>query len=158
MASPTPKPTKLKVLTGNPGKRKINDQEPEPTAGVPDCPSNLSHEAAKAWKRLAPMIHDMGVLTVVDGSALERMCETYAEIIQYQKDIDEGGATYRSTTDSGASIIKSNPAVSMLANADRRFKAYLVEFGLTPASRSKLKTDKPKAKDTDKGDMGDYFS
>lgn len=27
----------------------------------------------------------------------------------------------------------------MLADADRRFKSYLVEFGLTPAARSKVK-------------------
>jgi phage terminase small subunit len=34
----------------------------------------------------------------------------------------------------------------MLADADRRFKSYLVEFGLTPAARSKvqIKDDEPK--------------
>ncbi|MNY64462.1 Phage terminase, small subunit [compost metagenome] len=43
-------------------------------------------------------------------------------------------------------MIKANPAVAMLADVDRRFKSYLVEFGLTPAARSKvqIKDDEPK--------------
>jgi phage terminase small subunit len=31
----------------------------------------------------------------------------------------------------------------MLADADRRFKAWLVEFGLTPAARSKVHVQNP---------------
>ena len=41
----------------------------------------------------------------------------------------------------GGFLIKANPAVAMLADADRRFKSYLVEFGLTPAARTKVKVD-----------------
>ena len=36
-----PKPTRLKVLTGNPGKRPLNENEPRPEAHVPDCPPEL---------------------------------------------------------------------------------------------------------------------
>jgi len=31
-----PKPTRLKMLTGNPGKRPLNGNEPRPAAAVPD--------------------------------------------------------------------------------------------------------------------------
>ena len=33
-----PKPTRLKLLTGNPGKRPLNDDEPQPQAAIPECP------------------------------------------------------------------------------------------------------------------------
>ena len=54
--------------------------------------------------------------------------------------ITEEGRTYTVQTEGGF-LIKANPAVAMLADADRRFKSYLVEFGLTPAARTKVKVD-----------------
>ena len=48
-----PKPTALKVLEGNPGKRPLNDHEPIPPKGELKCPSWLLPEAKKEWKRLA---------------------------------------------------------------------------------------------------------
>ena len=36
-----PKPTRLKMLTGNPGKRPLNHDEPRPEAAIPECPPEL---------------------------------------------------------------------------------------------------------------------
>ena len=41
MAGRKPKPTALKKLEGNPGKRKLNTKEPVPEKGMPDCPKWL---------------------------------------------------------------------------------------------------------------------
>ena len=49
--------------------------------------------------------------------------------------------SYYTVQTEGGFLIKANPAVAMLADADRRFKSYLVEFGLTPAARTKVKVD-----------------
>lgn len=38
MAGRRPKPTHLKVVTGNPGKRKLNDKEPTPAKEIPGPP------------------------------------------------------------------------------------------------------------------------
>lgn len=35
MAGRRPKPSHLKVVTGNPGKRKLNDKEPTPIREIP---------------------------------------------------------------------------------------------------------------------------
>ena len=40
-----PKPTALKVLEGNPGKRPLNENEPKPENKAPRCPSWLEQEA-----------------------------------------------------------------------------------------------------------------
>lgn len=45
MAGRKPKPTEVKTLEGNPGKRKINTKEPMPGKGIPACPEWLLPEA-----------------------------------------------------------------------------------------------------------------
>ena len=45
MAGRKPKPTAIKKLEGNPGKRKLNKNEPVPAKGMPECPDWLLPEA-----------------------------------------------------------------------------------------------------------------
>lgn len=66
MAGRKPKPTALKKLEGNPGKRKLNTKEPVPEKGMPDCPKWLLPEAKEEWKRLCQKLSEMGVLTEID--------------------------------------------------------------------------------------------
>ena len=50
-----PKPTVLKLLDGNPGKRTINDREPARRQGIPEMPAGLERRSAKAeWNRIVP--------------------------------------------------------------------------------------------------------
>ena len=46
----TPKPTAIKQLEGNPGKRQLNTNEPKPKQKAPTCPKWLDDEAKKEWK------------------------------------------------------------------------------------------------------------
>ncbi len=46
-----PKPTALKVLEGNPGKRPLNLNEPKPEKKAPKCPSWLEPEAKKRMEK-----------------------------------------------------------------------------------------------------------
>ncbi|EMA1799431.1 phage terminase small subunit P27 family [Cronobacter turicensis] len=141
MAGRRPKPTHLKVVTGNPGKRALNKNEPKPAREIPSPPSHLTDWGKTAWGKLTVLLDGMGVLTVADSLALERLCDLYAEILQLRQIVDIEGRTYTTKTQMGDFLIKANPAVAMLADADRRFKSYLVEFGLTPAARSKVNVD-----------------
>jgi P27 family predicted phage terminase small subunit len=151
MAGRRPKPTVLKLVEGNPGKRKINKAEPKPKREIPSCPAYLSDVGKVAWGRLSVLLDRMGVLTEADGAALERLCDCYADILECRELIARDGRTYssvttRTTSEEGEettvqevkSLLKANPAVAMLRAADAQFKSYLVEFGLTPAARSKV--------------------
>jgi len=138
MAGRRPTPTHLKVVKGNPGKRALNKEEPKPRKAIPSPPAHLSDTGMVAWGRLTVLLDEMGVLTVADGFALERLCDTYCEILKFRSLLLAEGETYRVTTQSGDELIKAHPAQAMLADADRRFKGYLIEFGLTPAARSKV--------------------
>ncbi len=165
MAGRKPAPTHLKVITGNPGNRPLNKNEPKPDNGTPRMPSHLSPRAKRAWKKLCELLNQMGVLTLADGLALERLCDIYDEILELRKDIEKHGRTYESIKmlddDKGLPVaeqllIKPNPAVAMLSDADKRFKSYLVEFGLTPAARSKIQTNDGNGKKKD-SDLDSYF-
>ena len=61
MAGRKPKPTAIKKLEGNPGKRKLNTKEPIPAKGMPNCPEWLMPEAKKEWERRADLMNQRGV-------------------------------------------------------------------------------------------------
>jgi P27 family predicted phage terminase small subunit len=88
---------------------------------------------------LAPMLDRMGVLTLADGFALERLCECYAEIREHQTTLALLGSTYDTKSVAGEPMTRARPEVAMRSDADRRFAAYLAQFGLTPAARTKVK-------------------
>ena len=51
-----PKPTALKLLHGNPGKRPISDREPKPPKGETTCPKHLDATAKTEWKRIGLLL------------------------------------------------------------------------------------------------------
>ncbi len=75
----------LKELEGNPGKRQLNDYEPLPPLSMLRCPNYLLPEAKKEWRRLAPALIDMGVLTIADAVPFAAYCTAfYYKLTLYQ--------------------------------------------------------------------------
>ena len=81
LRGPAPKPTAIKRLEGNPGKRKLNETEPKPTMGVPECPDYLDDVAKKEWGRLTTILTAMKVLTEADYIALANLCQAYSTLM-----------------------------------------------------------------------------
>lgn len=74
-----PKPTPLKVLEGNRGKRGLNRNEPDPDYLDDLEPSAWLPDAAKVvWRELAFKLRKAKVLTVLDVPSLEKMCVAIA--------------------------------------------------------------------------------
>jgi phage terminase small subunit len=73
-----PKPTHLKVLMGNPGKRPLNANEPRPEVAIPDCPVELGEVARREWDRMAPQLASLRILTHLDRAALAAYCGAYS--------------------------------------------------------------------------------
>jgi phage terminase small subunit len=73
------KPTALKIIQGNPGKRPLNRHEPKP---APRCarPKFLNGRAARIWDEYAPELERIGVLTAVDGHLFAAWCTLAAEL------------------------------------------------------------------------------
>ena len=142
------KPTALKRLEGNPGKRKLNDREPQPGPGRPEMPPGLSRIARQEWKQIVPRLEQMGVLTTVDGKALAAYCSTYAQWMQAEKNIAKYGLVTAIVDPDGTGLVvlKANPAVKIKSESLRLMRAFLSDFGLTPASRARLVTNDDKGK------------
>lgn len=137
MAGRKPLPSHLKAVTGNAGKRPTNTREPKPRTGVPKCPPHLSKLAKSAWKRIAPELKAMGVLTLADGAGLELLVDAYAQYRAADDVIQDKGLTYMTESENGV-MHRARPEVAMRSDAWRRVRAMLAEFGLTPSSRSRV--------------------
>ena len=90
-----PTPTAIKELEGNPGKRKLNENEPKPERKAPACPKWLDKDARKEWHRLAKKMEAIGVLTEVDMAAFAAYCQSYARWKEAEEFITEHGTLVR---------------------------------------------------------------
>jgi P27 family predicted phage terminase small subunit len=132
-----PKPTALKVLEGNPGKRPLNNNEPKPEKKAPRCPSWLEPEAKKEWKRMAKTLEAIGVLTQIDAAAFAGYCQAYARWKEAEEFLSKHGTIFK--TPSG--YIQQVPQVSIAQTYLKIMKDFCSEFGLTPSARSRIRID-----------------
>ncbi|MBR0079634.1 MAG: phage terminase small subunit P27 family [Synergistaceae bacterium] len=129
-----PKPTAIKILEGNPGKRKLNENEPKPLKKAPPCPKWLEPEAKKEWRRLAKALEAMGVLTEADMAAFAGYCQSYARWKEAEERITDRGLVIR--TPSG--YPQQVPYISIAQQYLKLMQQFAEQFGLTPAARSRI--------------------
>ena len=130
-----PQPTALKVLKGtfdkNPQRR--NREEPTPPVSRPTCPRHLTRTAKAEWKRMVKELELLGVLTKVERGSLEQYCQTYSEWRHAHKTIEEDGRYYQ-----GQNGMIEHPAGRAMRAHAAMLAKYLIEFGMTPSSRTRL--------------------
>ena len=144
MSGPPPTPTYLKLLRGNPGKRKINRNEPQPTipARRPEPPAFLSAYAKEEWNLVAPEAFALHMLTALDTACLSAYVESYA----LWRTAEEALALMAANDPVMRGLIVKgkrgtaieNPLVYTARQAARDMVRYAGEFGFTPASRSRI--------------------
>lgn len=144
---PKPVPTKLKLARGS--RRPINLDEPKPKVARPRCPSHLSDSAKAEWRRISPILAREGLLTHLDGAALSLYCDAFAVWMEAKQKAAETSLVV--TTQKGNVIM--NPYVGIANTAAKQMLAILVEFGMTPSSRTRVTA----AKDGDAGDSKARF-
>jgi P27 family predicted phage terminase small subunit len=135
---PRPKPTAIRIAEGNRSRRPLNDREPKPCAVRPRMPKHLDKAAQREWRRLAPMLERMGVLTEADGIALANLCVDCSILQQAQESLSKTGLLSKSGR---SGLIHQSPLLNIIAITTDRVTRGLREFGLTPASRSRIQTN-----------------
>jgi P27 family predicted phage terminase small subunit len=146
------KPTAQKQLEGNPGKRALNEKEPKPEAAIPDCPDFIKGEARKEWDRIAVELYDLGILSKIDRAALTTYCAAWLDFVYASKQIDEQGEVLQSIRylKNGDEVYGGkylNPWVNLKLAAMDRLMRIASEFGMTPASRTRIKVEAPTEED-----------
>jgi P27 family predicted phage terminase small subunit len=133
-----PTPTALKLLTGNPGKRAINHAEPQAPAGIPEAPAFLDDTARAEWNSITIELHRMGMLSPIDKAALAAYCANYSTFAAAQAEVKKSGIVVKINGQPSP-----NPYLSAANKAAELMRKFLVEFGLTPSSRSRIRANPP---------------
>ncbi|WP_243077734.1 phage terminase small subunit P27 family [Pantoea sp. MQR6] len=141
MSGPPRIPTALRLVKGNPSKRALNKAEPKPPSGVPLIPKHFNKQEKYWFKRIGEELDCSGVISKLDGMALELLIGAYVEWRKHRDVIDQVGETYNVTNMAGETLVKAHPQVAMMSDAWKRLRAMMSEFGMTPASRSKVSSD-----------------
>ena len=89
------------------------------------------------------------LLTHGDYAALIGYCQAFAEVRWAIADVEEHGRTY--WTERGN--LAKNPAVMILKDAMSRLRQFALEFGMTPASRSRVHAPPPAEEEDDLGKL-----
>ena len=133
-------PEHLKVVRGTDRADRRNEAAPKPDRGRPSAPSRLSAVGREMWGYVVKLTDDAGVLTELDALAVEQLVEAYSDWREARDIVDAEGTHYETENANGGKMIRAHPAVAMRSDAARRFQSLMAEFGLTPASRSKVNT------------------
>lgn len=136
-----PKPNRLRVIEGNPGKRPLRDDEPQYAAiDIPAPPPWLAPLATEKWHELAPQLAGTRVLTGVDLHNLEMFCQAYSRWRDAEDIVRRTGVVVE--TPFGP---KKNPACTIINETGRQLASFGSLLGLDPSSRTRIGVggDKP---------------
>lgn len=145
---PKSMPDNIRLITGNAGHRPLT-QKPgvlQPDVQIPDCPSHLSPEAKKEWKRVAPELFKIRIISELDRAALAAYCQAYGRWVDFEKRIkelnDEGkaqGSKDRGLVDLTPNGFKQMSVYLQISNrAVEQMHKFMAEFGMTPANRARI--------------------
>ena len=137
---PPPQPTALRILRGNPSKRPLPKNEAQPRNGIPPCPRHIQGEARKEWRRTSRELAACGLLTSVDRAALAAYCQAWARWVQAEDVLRKAGVLVK--TPNG--MLVQSPILAVANRAMDQMRAFLVEFGMTPAARTRIQVQAPK--------------
>ena len=136
-----PIPTALKIARGNPGKKRLNLDEPKPSIAskCPNPPTWICQYAKLTWRRMAPELYKRGLLTVIDHHALAVYCQSIAEYREAIKNIQKNGALLSLET----GYKYPNPYLSIKNKAIGVIRQFAIELGMSPSARVHLKVTEP---------------
>lgn len=131
---PAPKPTNLRVLHGE-EERRINRHEPQPPTHETVPPAWLSPAAVEVWQRLAPTLHDRGLLTAWDVDTFAILCDAVAQYQAASALVARSGLLVKGQR---GTEVRKNPAMQVVRDTAQTVRAFAQEFGLTPSARTQL--------------------
>jgi P27 family predicted phage terminase small subunit len=170
---PVPQPAQLHLVKNDPrklGKDRLAamlDETVRPAVEIPEWPADLVPQAsllvlpgsvkatraagsaialeAKAeWERIAPHLAKLGLISQIDRAALVRYCFWWAVgLAASQRILELGEAALVNETPSGYK--QMGVWMQIAKSADAEMKAYLVQFGMSPAARARVTPADPQA-------------
>jgi P27 family predicted phage terminase small subunit len=128
-------PIEIQKLRGNPSKRKLHSGPQPPVAAEPPEPLPFLSEAAKVeWRRLAPSLHKLGLLTLFDHAAFGAYCSFCARWMEAERQLETEGLLAQGST--GNTV--AHPLFKIATQSARDMIAAGAAFGLSPSARARI--------------------
>jgi len=117
-------------------KTETTAPPPDPPKGRPPIPTHkLTGEARAEWDRMADRLALVKTLTLVDDAVLYRYCQLHARAERLEREIAQLPTAFYIDHLGNEKV---HPGFAQLRAHDQALRAYLVEFGMTPAARSRV--------------------
>ena len=141
----------------NPLSDRTKNRALDLTAGInprietPSPPKHLGAEARKEWRRITPLLEELGLISGLDRAALALYCQAAGRLAELEtafngqvaRLVDEGSdyadAVYKASyavTPSG--YAQQSVIVQLIGKHREQLNRYLMHFGLSPAARGRV--------------------
>ena len=149
---PLPKPAALKLIAGNPGKRALNLSDGvNPPIMIPAPPKHLAKSAVKEWRRITPILEELGLISGLDVAALSLYCQSYGRLVELEMafnarvatQVEAGEQLHDAVLKTSIGITPSgyqqqSVIVQLIRSHREEVNRYLGHFGLSPAARARV--------------------
>jgi len=142
-----PKPQKvIDLMGGRAHSHRAPRDEITPPSKIPTCPAHLDTKARNEWKRVAPLLDSVGIMTELDRSTLAAYCEAYSRWVNAIVTIKKmGGEAYWKgrEKDKKGNVLKVgtltlNPYVRLQKEAEDCMRKNGSLLAMSPSSRASL--------------------
>ena len=108
---------------------------------LPACPPHLQGEARKEWSRVGRKLLAFGLVTDIDRSALAIYCQAWARWVEAEQQLAKYGTVIKSPN----GYPMQSPYLAIANKAMDQMAKILVEFGMSPSSRSRVTVQRQQA-------------
>ncbi len=129
-----PKPTALKLIAGNPGKRALNAHEPQPRADLAAPPAWLTERQQATWREVVEL-SPPGLLKDVDASVFAVWVVAFD---LYQEASEKLARTGMLIKAPNTGVPMQSPYLAIVNRQAQIMLKAAAEMGFTPASRSRV--------------------
>jgi P27 family predicted phage terminase small subunit len=136
------KPTKIIQLTGNAGHRPKDSfaDEPHPEISLPKPPTWLGRIGKREWRRVAPQLYELGLLSDLDIGVLATYCHNYEILQEGSKAIKAAGGIAAYLEDKNS---QTAPLITVMRTAQDKILQCSTHFGMSPSTRSRMNVKPP---------------
>lgn len=135
-------PTALKLIKGSDRHKSRNPAEPKPSVARPQPPAFLTKYAKEEWAIVIDELFALGIMTKIDRAALAAYCQAYGRWRDAEEQMADEELIF--VTDRMNRI--QNPLLGVANTAMGLMMKYAVEFGMTPAGRTRVRATPEEAK------------
>ena len=141
MKGAKPKATVVKLITGNPGHRALNEREAKPRVVIPQPPEMVTSdaEALAEWNRVTVLLEAVGLIVKLDRAIVAGYCIAWSRWIECEKMLRTTGLIVKSPN----GYPMYSPYLAASNKALDQVRQFSEQIGLSGSSRSRIKASDP---------------